>query len=55
MLNQKLKNYNIILASASPRRQEFLKTLDIVFKIKLKPVEEVYPKELKQAEISDYL
>ncbi|NNK83343.1 MAG: septum formation protein Maf [Flavobacteriaceae bacterium] len=55
MLNQKLKNYNIILASTSPRRQEFLKTLDIDFKIKLKPVEEVYPKELKQAEISDYL
>ena len=55
MLRQKLKDYNIILASGSPRRQEFLKTLDIDFKIQLKPVEEIYPEKLKHSEISDYL
>ena len=55
MLNQKLKDYNIILASGSPRRQEFLKTLGVNFKIQLKPVEEVYPEHLKHSEISDYL
>ena len=55
MLRQKLKDYSIILASGSPRRQEFLKTLDIDFKIQLKPVEEIYPEKLKHSEISDYL
>ena len=55
MLKHKLKNYTIILASASPRRQEFLKTLDIDFKIQLKPIEEVYPEHLNHSEISDYL
>ena len=55
MLNQKLKDYTIILASGSPRRQEFLKTLDIDFKIQLKSIEEIYPENLKHSEISDYL
>ena len=55
MLNQKLNNYTIILASGSPRRQEFFKRLDIDFEIRLKPVEEVYPENLNHYEISDYL
>ncbi len=55
MLNQKLKKYNIILASGSPRRQEFFKDLGIDFEIRLRPVEEDYPKDLQHAEISDYL
>ena len=55
MLNQKLKNYNIILASASPRRQEFFRALELDFDIQLKPVEEIYPEQLKHSEISDYL
>ena len=55
MLNQKLKKYNIILASGSPRRQEFFKDLGIDFEIRLKPVEEDYPEDLHHAEISDYL
>ena len=55
MLQEKLKNYNIILASKSPRRQQFFKDLDIDFTIKLKEVEEVYPQELKGIEITDYL
>lgn len=55
MLKDKLKDYNIILASGSPRRQAFFKTLDLDFEIKLKPVKEEYPNRLKHFEISDYL
>ena len=55
MLNEKLTNYNIILASSSPRRQQFFKDLGLDFEIRLKPIEEVYPKYLKHSEISDYL
>lgn len=55
MLKEKLANYNIILASKSPRRQQFLKDLDIPFTIQLKEVEEVYPPQLQGTEITDYL
>lgn len=55
MLKEKLKNYNVILASGSPRRQQFFKDLDINFTIQLKEVEEIYPKELKGSEITDFL
>lgn len=55
MLREKLSKYNIILASGSPRRQQFLKDLEIPFKIKLKEVEEIYPNHLKGTEITDYL
>ncbi|MBL86383.1 MAG: septum formation protein Maf [Winogradskyella sp.] len=55
MLNDKLKDYNIILASASPRRHAFLKSMNIDFEVRLHPVEEVYPNTLKGTEITDYL
>lgn len=55
MLNTKLKNYNIILASASPRRHAFLKSMNIDFEVRLKPIEEVYSNDLKGTEITDYL
>jgi len=55
MLNKKLKNYNLILASGSPRRQKYFKELGLDFEIKLKPVVEEYPERLKHFEISDYL
>lgn len=55
MLSQKLKNYNIILASASPRRQEFFKGLGLNFEIRLKPIKEEYPPRLTHFEISNYL
>ena len=55
MLNDKLKNYNIILASASPRRHAFLKSMNIDFEVRLQPVAEVYPNTLKGTEITDYL
>lgn len=55
MLRHKLKHLHIILASGSPRRQEFFRELDIDFEIRLKPVEEVYPEHLKAEKITNYL
>lgn len=55
MLKDKLKKYQIILASGSPRRQQFLKDLELDFEIRLKDTEEVYPSHLQAHEITDYL
>ncbi|RKR05286.1 septum formation protein [Flavobacterium sp. 90] len=55
MLKEKLKKYTIILASGSPRRQQFFKDLNLDFEIRLKDIEEIYPPELKAVEITDYL
>ena len=55
MLNQKLKGRNIILASGSPRRQQFFKDLGIDFEIRLKEIDEIYPDELQSHEITDFL
>ena len=55
MLRKKLSKYNVILASKSPRRQQFFKDLDIPFTIQLKEVEEVYPSTLEGAAITDFL
>ena len=55
MLHDKLKNYKLILASGSPRRQQFFKDLDLDFEIRLKEIEEIYPPELKREAITNYL
>jgi septum formation protein len=55
MLQEKLKDHHIILASGSPRRHQFFKELEIDFEIRLKPVQEIYPSELKGSEITDFL
>ncbi|TYA54346.1 Maf-like protein [Formosa maritima] len=55
MLNEKIKKYHIILASGSPRRQQFFKELGLEFEVKLKPVKEEFPNRLNHFEISDYL
>ena len=55
MLNEKFKNHKIILASGSPRRQQFLKELELDFEIKLKEIEEIYPDHLKAEEITNFL
>ena len=55
MLHKKLKNIKIILASGSPRRQEFFKNLDLVFEIRLKEIPEIFPETLQRLEITDYL
>ncbi|GGA85366.1 Maf-like protein [Flavobacterium palustre] len=55
MLRNKLKDYKIILASGSPRRQQFFKDLDLDFEIRLKEIEEIFPPELKREAITNYL
>lgn len=55
MLDTLSQKYHLILASGSPRRQQFFKELGLDFEIRLKSVEEVYPEYLQHHEISDYL
>lgn len=55
MLKDKLSKYKIILASGSPRRQQFFKDLDMEFEIRLKDIEEIYPDDLQGVEITNYL
>lgn len=55
MLKDKLKDYKIILASGSPRRQQFFRDLDLDFEIRLKEIEELYPDNLQGAEITNFL
>ncbi|NHN24467.1 septum formation protein Maf [Flavobacterium jejuense] len=55
MLKDKLNQYNIILASGSPRRQQFFKEMDISYTIQLKEIDEIYPNTLNAEEITNYL
>lgn len=55
MLKDLLKDYEIVLASGSPRRHQFFEELEIPVKIDIRPVEEVFPESLKASEITDYL
>lgn len=55
MLHNKLKDIKIILASGSPRRQQFFKDLDLDFEIRIREVEEVFPPHLQSYEITNYL
>ncbi|UPT70834.1 MAG: Maf-like protein [Flavobacterium sp. JAD_PAG50586_2] len=55
MLKDKLKSYQLILASGSPRRQQFFRDLDLDFEIRLKDIEEVYPENLQGVEITNFL
>ncbi|MGV8994413.1 MAG: Maf-like protein [Flavobacterium sp.] len=55
MFNPNLATKNIILASGSPRRQQFFLDLNLKFEIRLKEIEEVYPSNLAAAEIPAFL
>ncbi|MDI1317865.1 Maf-like protein [Flavobacterium sp.] len=55
MLKKKLKDFKIILASGSPRRQQFFNDLDLDFEIRLKEIEELFPDTLQGVEITNYL
>lgn len=48
-------NYELILASGSPRRQQFLNELEIPFRVQKFEVEEKYPPHLKGAEIAQHI
>lgn len=55
MLKDKLKDFKIILASGSPRRQQFFKDMDLDFEIRLKDIEEIYPDHFQGIEITNFL
>ena len=56
MILDKLKKYNIILASKSPRRQELLGQLDINFIVAdITDVDESYNDSIKAGDIPIYL
>ena len=55
MLKEKLNKINIILASGSPRRQQFFKEMDLNYTIRLKEIEEIYPEHLQAEEITNFL
>lgn len=55
MLDQKLKNKKILLASKSPRRRELLASLGIDFEIVTIKSDEAYPSELKREKITEYI
>lgn len=50
-----LPNYNYILASKSPRRQELLTSLGINFEVLINDADESYPENLTREEIPVYL
>ncbi|HNW89652.1 MAG TPA: Maf family nucleotide pyrophosphatase [Bacteroidales bacterium] len=54
-LSEKLKDYRIILASASPRRHSLLGGLGFDFEVVVRETIETYPLTLKREEIPVYL
>ena len=55
MLKKKLSNYDIILASQSPRRINFFNELDIKFKSLKLDFDESYPNNLIAEQITDFI
>jgi septum formation protein len=55
MLKNHLNKYDIILASASPRRKQLLEELGISFRVQTKNVDESFPDELKPDQVAAYL
>jgi len=55
MLFENLKDYQIILASKSPRRNSLLKELGLKFKVRIHETDETYPDSLSVEEIPSYL
>ena len=52
---EKLKDYEIILGSASPRRKELLSEMSISFQVEVRSGEEIFPETLDINEVAGYL
>lgn len=55
MVLKNLEKYNLILASASPRRQQLMTDLGLTFEVKPADVDEFYPENLGMTAIPEYL
>ncbi len=55
MLLDKFKNYDVILASSSPRRQQLLAEMNIPFRVESRPVKEAFPQDLSPEKAAAYL
>ncbi len=55
LLKDKIKNYNVVLVSQSPRRRELLKGLEIEFTSTSVDTDESYPSSIQGAEIPVYI
>lgn len=55
LIQEKLKPYNIVLVSQSPRRRELLKGLEFEFKCTSVDTDESFPASLKDGEIPMYI
>ena len=56
LLQDRLKDYRLILASASPRRRELLASCDLDFELAEKfECEELYPADLEAERVAEYL
>ncbi len=56
MLLDRLKKYNVTLASNSPRRKQLLADLGINFQVRVKnDIDESYPPDLPALEIAEYI
>ena len=51
----KLHQYNLILSSRSPRRQQLMAGLDLRFEVKTKNIKEIYPDDMPVHEVPLYL
>ncbi|PKP03298.1 MAG: septum formation protein Maf [Bacteroidetes bacterium HGW-Bacteroidetes-6] len=55
ILNEIIKSYNLVLASASPRRIDLMRGMGFEFTIRPLDADESYPPSLKGSEIAVYL
>ena len=55
MLLNNLKNYDLILASASPRRQQLLEAMGISFRVVSREVDEIFPEHMNPLQVAEYL
>lgn len=51
----KLKDKKLILSSNSPRRQELMRGLELEFEVRVNPIEEIFPVEMRAEYVAAYL
>lgn len=55
MGNQASNHLKIVLASASPRREDFIRAMRFPYRVEVKAVDESYPADLKRHQITDHI